>query len=975
MVSTTIALTNQFYEWEQLGRGWQIAVFNCDLEPPFEPFRGHFIPEDGIVDDGKRPSFWQTLFSPEITEKKQSKEEVDSAPAAYPYHGTSNELTIYTVTLPKHYKQRKERLCEFLVMLSYRKNHISFEIIACDESIVVQWAVQDTDAAFFYAQMRIFFPEIAIVETYGDCVLDLLTHAPCLYTIDFGLAEEFMRPIATLSNGDQDPFTALFGLFEQLNSTQVVIIQILFSGMYNNWAESILTAVTDDSGKGSFFFDAPEMPQLAKEKISAPLFAVTLRAVAISHSLEEAGVLLQHIATTIVHASQSASNALLPLGGEAYTVEMRLADIVFRETHRLGMLLNVNELATFAHFPGVFIQTNKVLGSSATTKAAPQTLTGHQYILGQNIHQGVLKEVSIDTAQRLKHVHILGATGTGKSTLLTALIMQDIEQGNGICVLDPHGDLIDTIISAIPEDRITDVVLIDPADSQFPVGFNILSAHSDIEKELLASDLVAIFKRFSTSWGDQMNSVFANAILAFVQNTKQYHLGDLRRFLIEAPFRNHILTTSTDPDIAYYWQHEFPILKSGSIGSILTRLDSFLRPKVIRNMVCQTKSIDFGAVMDSKKIVLVKLSQGLMGTENSYLLGAFIVSKLQQTALSRQLQQASTRTPFYVYIDEFHHFITPSMAAILSGARKFGVGLILAHQDIAQVQKYDAEVASSLLSNAGTRICFRLGDSDAKRLEDGFTTFSAADLQNLATGEAIARVNTADAAFNLSVIAFDSVGKQSFVQAIIEHSRSTYSVVIEEAPPAPVVAAPIQTKPSIPYIEPIVPLTSEKPTEVKEETVREHRYLQNFIKAMAETHGYKAQLEVPTPDGAGQVDVLLEKGANTIAVEISVTTTAEWELHNIKKCLTAGYNQIAICTTSVTKLNQIKSRLAAALSADVQKRIITITQHDIPSLFAADKKQPQTETLVKGYRVKVKYEPNAPRQDLLQTIINATKKM
>ncbi len=165
---------------------------------------------------------------------------------------------------------------------------------------------------------------------------------------------------------------------------------------------------------------------------------------------------------------------------------------------------------------------------------------------------------------------------------------------------------------------------------------------------MLASDLVALFKRFSTSWGDQMNSVFANAILAFVYNSKQYHLGDMRRFFIETPYRNQILNTVTDPEILYYWQHEFPILKSSSIGSILTRLDSFLRPKVIRNMVCQTQSLDFAHLMDSNKIVLVKLSQGLLGTENSYLLGAFIVSKLQQTAMSRQTQMSKDRIPLFL---------------------------------------------------------------------------------------------------------------------------------------------------------------------------------------------------------------------------------------------------------------------------------------------------------------------------------------
>ncbi len=179
-------------------------------------------------------------------------------------------------------------------------------------------------------------------------------------------------------------------------------------------------------------------------------------------------------------------------------------------------------------------------------------------------------------------MHIIGATGTGKSTLLLSLITQDIQQGNGLCVLDPHGDLIETILRYIPEERSKDVVLIDPADSEFPIGFNILSAHSELEKELLSSDLVASFKRLSTSWGDQMNSVFSNAILAFLESTNGGTLADLRRFLVEKSYRDTFLKTVLDPNVVYYWQKEYPLLKSNSIGSILTRLDTFLRPKLIR---------------------------------------------------------------------------------------------------------------------------------------------------------------------------------------------------------------------------------------------------------------------------------------------------------------------------------------------------------------------------------------------------------
>src|SRR6185369_530541 len=226
------------------------------------------------------------------------------------------------------------------------------------------------------------------------------------------------------------------------------------------------------------------------------------------------------------------------------------------------------------------------------------------------------------------------------------------------------GDLVDRILGIIPLDRIGDVVLLDPSDEQYSVGFNILSAHSDLEKNLLASDLVSVFQRLSSSWGDQMGSVFNNAILAFLESTRRGTLADLRRFLVEPAFRTDFLKSVADPAVLYYWQKGFPHLSGNkSIGSVITRLEAFLAPKPIRYMVSQPENrLDFASIMDSGKIFLAKLSQGLLGKENSYLLGTLLVSKFQQLAMARQSKQQALRKEFWVYIDEFHNFITPSMA-------------------------------------------------------------------------------------------------------------------------------------------------------------------------------------------------------------------------------------------------------------------------------------------------------------------------
>src|ERR1035437_723495 len=418
--------------------------------------------------------------------------------------------------------------------------------------------------------------------------------------------------------------------------------------------------------------------------------------------------------------------------------------------HRL--LLNSDELIGFVHLPSTAVRSPAFQRQSVKSKSAPSIVRQHGLLLGENDHAGQTIDVRLSAEQRTRHMHIIGASGTGKSTLLFNLIRQDIENGEGIAVLDPHGDLIDRILGIIPPERINDVVLVDPSDEQFSIGFNILSAHSDLEKNLLASDLVSVFQRLSTSWGDQMNSVLQNAILAFLESDRRGTIADLRRFLIETPFRNEFLKSVKDSEIVYYWQKSFPHLSGNkSIGSILTRLDTFLAQKPIRHMVSQPDNkLDFAHIMDSGKIFLAKLPEGLLGRENSHLLGTLLVSKFQQIAMSKQAQQITLRRDYWLYIDEFANFITPSMAEILSGARKYRIGLTLAHHELHQLQR-NPEVASAVMTHPYTRIVFRVGDDDAKKLAEGFTFFEAKDLRNLDIGQAVCRVERSDYDFNLAI--------------------------------------------------------------------------------------------------------------------------------------------------------------------------------------------------------------------------------
>ena len=1001
-------LTTRFYQWEERGRGWHVFEFPVELEPGFHPFFGHFAPPVAVShDDGKRHTILSGLAS--VFSRKKSFRGTGLRPGqifrTYRHTRTSEILILQAtrIVFPKDEQAAMSDMSRLLMMLSYTEHTVSFEIVATQASIGIQLTCNAFDEAHVCGQVKAYFPSAILTRHLPG--LDIIADNIQTCVIDFGLKDEFMRPLALAGELKQDPYMGLFGALEQLSGEERGIVQILFKGTINPWSESIIRAVSDGEG-GSFFADAPDMLKLAQQKVSAPLFAVCVRVAGQARSSERAISIATNIGETLVHATRTKGNALQILPQHDYPIEYLIDDVLLRQSHRLGMLLSVEELATLAHFPTDEVTSQKIERDSRKTKFAPVSTEGNKFVLGTNVHQGIEKLVSVPASLRLKHTHIIGATGTGKSTLLLSMIAQDMARGNGLAVLDPHGDLIETALAYVPENRINDVIIIDPADGEFPVAFNVLSAHSEVEKDILSSDLVAAFKRLSTSWGDQMNSVLANAILAFLESTDGGTLIDLRRFLLEKPFRDKHLKTVADPHVVYYWQHEYPLLKSSSIGSILTRLDTFLRPKLIRNMVIPKKGLDFEHILDSRKILFVKLSQGLIGAENSFLLGTFFVSKMYQAAMARQAKSKENRSDFFLYIDEFQNFITPSMSHILSGARKYHLGLILAHQDMQQLTKYDTELASSVAVNAGTRICFRLGDTDARRFAGGFSYFEQADLENLGTGEAIARIEQPSYDFSLSTIPLPEVSqedKEARMQAVIAKSRELYGTpraVIEESltrhepvvpsTPEPALQSTPQTQPVHPTstaetakpAEPFVPVEvprKEKPKSVQK-TETEHRYLQTLIKRMAESRGFKAAIEERTPDGNGRVDVSLERAGRKIAVEISVTTTEEWEAHNVEKCLAAGYDEVVVCSKEMKHLQRIRGQLEGKLDKEQLKKVSTFVPDDFISYLNAQVVQKtSTEKVIKGYRVKVEFdsstsgEMNKKQGKVVKTIATAAR--
>ncbi|MBI5374184.1 MAG: excisionase family DNA-binding protein [Candidatus Schekmanbacteria bacterium] len=784
----TQQLTAHFYYWEVRGRGWQVWECPVEIEPAFEPFYFHYYNPEPVIDDAKKPTLLSSIAdkltgsnSQALTKTENSyHEEEFNHPEPYIFTDTS-EIAEITISLPPDQKVSTDIVEHFLLNLTHCTLPLSFEIIGSADSIIVQMTCRTTDLFQLKQQLQAHFPG-AVFNEEKDFLINLWNKDKDVLFVDFGLSQEFMRPLKIFRSLDPDPLIGIIGALENLRAGEIGLIQILFQAVRNPWSQSIARAVTDGEGK-SFFQDAPEMIHLAAEKISKPLFACVIRVASQASYHNRALEIVRAVSSGLTVFSNPKSNELIPLNNDGYDDLYHQDDLLFRRTCRSGMILNSDELLSIMHPPSTSIKSPKLVRELKKTKPVPSIATGHNLVLGINTHQGKETKVSLNTEQRIRHTYLIGATGSGKSTLLLNLIAQDIKNGLGLAVLDPHGDLIDKVLGYIPEERFEDVILLDPADSDYPIGLNILSAHSELEKNVLSSDLAAVFKRLSTSWGDQMTSVLGNAILAILESRDGGTLVDLRRFLVEKSFRESFLKTIADPEVVYYWQNEFPLLSGKPQASVLTRLDTFLRPKLIRNMVAQKDGLNFENILNSKKIFLCKLAQGLIGEENSYLLGTLIVSKLHQIAMSRQARSEKDRDNFFLYIDEFQNFITPSMASILSGARKYHLGLILAHQELRQLWNRDTELANSVISNPGTRICFRLGDFDAQKLSNGFSSFDEKDLQNLSVGEAIVRIERAEFDFNLKTFPaheIDDSKAEERKTKLIALSREKYAKRREE---------------------------------------------------------------------------------------------------------------------------------------------------------------------------------------------------
>jgi hypothetical protein len=340
----------------------------------------------------------------------------------------------------------------------------------------------------------------------------------------------------------------------------------------------------------------------------------------------------------------------------------------------------------------------------------------------------------IKQADRRSHMYLIGKTGTGKTTLLERMIEQDITSGAGLVLLDPHGDLVERLLLKVPENRKDDLIYFNVPDTVNLLGFNPLQNIIPAKRPLAASGLLEAFKKiWAESWGPRLEHILRNALLVLLDQPEA-NLGDILRLLDDSEYRKNAALNVANAQVRHFWLREYDDyparFRAEAIAPIQNKVGAFLSNPILHGILTKTQSdFDLRQVMDQGKILLVNLAKGKIGEDSAALLGAMLVSKIGQTALSRADMPESNRRDFFVFLDEFQNFTTLSFASMLSELRKYRVNLILAHQYLSQL---DLQIRDAILGNAGTIVSFRLGLSDAEILEKEFyPEFEAADLVNL----------------------------------------------------------------------------------------------------------------------------------------------------------------------------------------------------------------------------------------------------
>jgi hypothetical protein len=678
-----------------------------------------------------------------------------------------------------------EQFFATLTLLNRRKKslfiprpHIAFEIAATEKNISFYLVAPSDLAETIEKQLNAVYPKASIEPVPEYSVFEEGSQVVSAY-LRFRTQHHF--PIRTYYALPTDPLNNITNALSKLTEGEGVVVQYLIRPAqkdalkkgskiaremaqgknYHHASRSGLakfgSGVMRESGRavGSMFQPKNQQSQESSHsekpivlspteqrqmealqgKSSKMNFEVNIRIVASAKTSEEARSSLDHILSSFDQFDDPDLNGFTP----KYSKEIpETVDLVYRYFEdKEKLVLNTEELTSVFHLPNQYIETPNIKWLGAQKAPAPTNMPQEGLLLGKNTFRGQEHDVRIAPNDRRRHIYIIGKTGTGKSTLLENMIVQDIRNGEGVGVVDPHGELIENILPFIPRERAEDVILFDPGATDRPMGLNMLEFKTNEQKDFAVDEMIGIFHKLFPP--EMIGPIFEhnmrNVMLTLMENPDEPGtIAEIPRMFTDEAFQKKMVARLKDPVVRAFWEQEMAkttdFHKSEALGYMVSKVGQFVENKLMRNIIGQRQSaFDFRDVMDNKKILLVNLSKGKVGELNSSLLGLILVSKLQMAAMTRVNIPEEERKDFHLYLDEFQNVTTDSIAVILSEARKYHLTLTIAHQFVAQLED---KIREAVFGNVGTMMAFRIGPADAEYVVKQFApVFSEVDLVNI----------------------------------------------------------------------------------------------------------------------------------------------------------------------------------------------------------------------------------------------------
>lgn len=661
-----------------------------------------------------------------------------------------------------------------------RNDHFGFEIVAHNKVIAFYVVAPREHRNYLEHQLNAIYPD-AVIEEVRD--YNIFRPNSVIVAATAHTKSENILPLKTYQKDDADPLNSIINAMSKVGDQEGLVVQYIVRSARGDWhsrarqvahkaqetgslsealgsgfAKEAMSMASDlgktlkspspvDTNKIVKKLSAKEEEALKgiEEKNSKAGLDVNLRLIASAPTETRARAMINELSASFSQYNYYEYGNSLQVSLQKNSTNI-IRDFIFRRFKEHNcFILNTEEMASLYHLPLKNAETPNILWLTAKQAAAPVNLPTEGLLLGTNTFRGVSHEVKIKSADRLRHTYIIGKSGVGKSILLANMAIQDVLAGHGICMIDPHGDLIDDVLRRVPPERADDVVIFAPADIERPLSINLLEFDPRYpeQKTFVINEMIGIFDKLydlKATGGPIFEQYMRNAMLLIMSDpTSGSTLMEIPKVLADAEFRNLKLSRCNDSTVVDFWRKEAE--KAGGdaalanvVPYVTSKLTSFISNDMMRPIIGQqNSSFNLRDIMDSQKILLVSLPKGIVGELNAYLLGMIIVGKILMAALSRADLASSERKDFFLYIDEFQNFTTGSVSQILSEARKYGLGLIMAHQYIGQlVNKGDSSIKEAVFGNVGTMISFKVGSEDAEFLKKEFSpVFNEYDLINV----------------------------------------------------------------------------------------------------------------------------------------------------------------------------------------------------------------------------------------------------